>query len=54
MLLAAVDNGAATEVLVLVAAMSVQDVRERPVEFKAQADQLHARFTEPSSDFWPT
>lgn len=51
MLLAAVDNGAATEVLVLVAAMSVQDVRERPVEFKAQADQLHARFTEPSSDF---
>ncbi|USR79507.1 ATP-dependent RNA helicase HrpA [Arcanobacterium pinnipediorum] len=51
MLLAAVDNGAATEVLVLVAAMSVQDVRERPAEFKAQADQLHARFTEPSSDF---
>ncbi|WP_216402674.1 ATP-dependent RNA helicase HrpA [Arcanobacterium phocae] len=51
MLLAAVDNGAATEVLVLVAAMSVQDVRERPAEYKAQADQLHARFTEPSSDF---
>lgn len=51
MLLAADRNGAAAEVLVLVAAMSVQDVRERPAEFKAQADQLHARFTEPSSDF---
>ncbi|MFP7707587.1 ATP-dependent RNA helicase HrpA [Trueperella sp. LYQ141] len=51
MLLAAVDNGCASEVLVLVAAMSVQDVRERPAEFRAQADQLHARFTEGSSDF---
>lgn len=51
MLLAAADNGAASEVLVLVAAMSVQDVRERPAEFKAQSDQLHARFTEPTSDF---
>ncbi|CRH87246.1 ATP-dependent RNA helicase HrpA [Chlamydia trachomatis] len=51
MLLAADRNGAAAEVLVLVAAMSVQDVRERPAEFKAQADQLHARFTEPTSDF---
>ncbi|MDY5589497.1 MAG: DUF3418 domain-containing protein [Arcanobacterium sp.] len=51
MLLAGADNGAAAEVLVLVAAMSVQDVRERPAEFQAQADQLHARFTEPTSDF---
>ena len=51
MLLAAADNGASAEVLVLVAAMSVQDVRERPAEFKAQSDQLHARFTEPTSDF---
>ncbi|VEI13402.1 DUF3418 domain-containing protein [Trueperella bialowiezensis] len=51
MLLAAVDNGAASEVLVLVAAMSVQDVRERPAEFRAQADQLHARFTDRTSDF---
>ncbi|MDO5025263.1 MAG: ATP-dependent RNA helicase HrpA [Trueperella sp.] len=51
MLLAAVDNGCASEVLVLVAAMSVQDVRDRPTEFSAQADQLHARFTDPNSDF---
>lgn len=51
MLLAASDNGCAGEVLVLVAAMSVQDVRERPTEFRAQADQLHARFTDRTSDF---
>ncbi|MDD7465728.1 MAG: DUF3418 domain-containing protein [Actinomycetaceae bacterium] len=51
MLLAGADNGAAAEVLVLVAAMSVQDVRERPSDVQAQADQLHARFTEPTSDF---
>ncbi|XCB36219.1 ATP-dependent RNA helicase HrpA [Arcanobacterium hippocoleae] len=51
MLLAANENGCAAEVLILVAAMSVQDVRERPLEFKTQADQLHARFTEASSDF---
>ncbi|MCI7551784.1 MAG: ATP-dependent RNA helicase HrpA [Arcanobacterium sp.] len=51
MLLAAEEYACAAEVLVLVAAMSVQDVRERPAEFKAQSDQLHARFTEPSSDF---
>lgn len=51
MLLEAVDNGCASEVLVLVAAMSVQDVRDRPMEFHAQADQLHARFTDPNSDF---
>lgn len=51
MLLAAHENGCAGEVLVLVAAMSVQDVRERPAEFRAQADQLHARFTDRTSDF---
>ena len=51
MLLAGADNGCAAEMIVLVAAMSVQDVRERPEEERAQADQLHARFTDPSSDF---
>ncbi|WP_235001768.1 ATP-dependent RNA helicase HrpA [Arcanobacterium ihumii] len=50
-LLAGSDNGCTAEILVLVAAMSVQDVRERPVEFKAQSDQLHARFADPQSDF---
>lgn len=51
MLLEAQKNGCASEVIVLVAALSVQDVRERPVEFQAQADQLHARFNTTSSDF---
>lgn len=51
MLLEAKNNGCGAEVLILVAAMSVQDVRERPLEFQTQADQLHARFTDPQSDF---
>ncbi len=51
MLIEADRNGCASEVLVLVAALSVQDVRERPVEKRPQADQLHARFIARSSDF---
>ena len=51
MLIEAQCNGCASEVLVLVAALSVQDVRERPTEKRAQADQFHARFTAGSSDF---
>ena len=51
MLIEAERNGCASEVLVLVAALSVQDVRERPAEKRPQADQLHARFTAQSSDF---
>ncbi|WP_241228185.1 DUF3418 domain-containing protein [Actinobaculum sp. 352] len=51
MLLEAERNGCASEVLILVAALSVQDVRERPAEKRPQADQFHARFTARSSDF---
>jgi len=39
------------EVLAIVAGLTVQDVRERPLEHRERADQLHARFTDPSSDF---
>ena len=39
------------EVIVIAAALSIQDPRERPTEQRAQADQLHARFTDPTSDF---
>ena len=39
------------EVLVIAAALSVQDPRERPADRQAQADQLHARFRHPRSDF---
>ncbi len=44
MILAARDRGALTEVLVIAAALSVQDPRERPQDGPAAADQAHARF----------
>ncbi|MGK5522169.1 ATP-dependent RNA helicase HrpA [Micromonospora sp. URMC 107] len=44
-------NGCATEVMVIAAALSIQDPRERPAEKQAQADQAHARFTDRESDF---
>ncbi|HET8755476.1 MAG TPA: ATP-dependent RNA helicase HrpA, partial [Solirubrobacteraceae bacterium] len=43
--------GCATEVIVIAAALSIQDPRERPSEKTAQADQSHARFADPDSDF---
>ncbi|GAA1920409.1 ATP-dependent RNA helicase HrpA [Nocardioides lentus] len=39
------------DVLVIAAALSLQDPRERPLEQRAQADQLHARFRSETSDF---
>ncbi|MDR0945265.1 MAG: ATP-dependent RNA helicase HrpA, partial [Bifidobacteriaceae bacterium] len=43
--------GVVREVLVIAAALTIMDVRERPVEFRPQADQAHARFQDPRSDF---
>jgi len=51
MLLAADRGGCLREVLVITAALSIQDPRERPVEQQARADQLHARFRDQRSDF---
>ncbi|MDG2460547.1 MAG: ATP-dependent RNA helicase HrpA [Luminiphilus sp.] len=51
MLLAANELKCLPEVLVIVSAMSIQDPRERPTEKQAQADQAHARFQHPRSDF---
>ncbi|MDO5507040.1 MAG: ATP-dependent RNA helicase HrpA [Corynebacterium casei] len=51
MLVEAQKLGALSAVTVIVAAMTVQDVRERPLEFQAQADQAHARFKDKTSDF---
>jgi ATP-dependent helicase HrpA len=51
MLLAADGEGCLAEVLVVAAALSIQDPRERPVEGRAQADALHARFADRDSDF---
>jgi ATP-dependent helicase HrpA len=41
----------ADEVIVIAAALSIQDPRERPSEQRAQADQQHARFADETSDF---
>ncbi len=51
MLLEADQLGCVREVLVIVAALSIQDPRERPLDTQAQADQSHARFRDESSDF---
>lgn len=51
MLLAADRLGCLADVLVIVSAMSIQDPRERPLEHQAAADQKHARFRQPDSDF---
>ena len=51
MLLEAERLGCASEVLVIVAALSIQDVRERPAEHQGTADATHARLADPHSDF---
>ncbi|MEV5651672.1 ATP-dependent RNA helicase HrpA [Nocardia sp. NPDC052254] len=51
MLVAAEAGGCLAEVLVIVAALSIQDVRERPAEFQQAADTKHARFAVDGSDF---
>ncbi|WP_348788362.1 ATP-dependent RNA helicase HrpA [Leifsonia sp. NPDC080035] len=39
------------EVMAIVAGLTIQDVRERPVEKRGSADEKHARFADPTSDF---
>ncbi len=51
MLLQAGELGCVSEVMVIVAALSMQDVRERPADHQEAADALHRRFAEPTSDF---
>lgn len=51
MLVAAREFGVLPEVLVIVAGLSIQDVRERPAEHRQAADAQHARFADPTSDF---
>ncbi|WP_372595079.1 DUF3418 domain-containing protein [Actinotalea sp.] len=41
----------AREVMVIAAALSIQDPRERPADQREVADASHARFADPSSDF---
>ncbi|MFC9896315.1 ATP-dependent RNA helicase HrpA [Nocardia sp. NPDC127579] len=51
MLVQAHGNGCLAEVLIIVAALSIQDVRERPAEHQQAADTEHARFVVEGSDF---
>ncbi|MFE5920601.1 ATP-dependent RNA helicase HrpA [Streptomyces sp. NPDC056468] len=51
MVLEADKNGCVREVMVIAAALSIQDPRERPADKQAQADQQHARFRDETSDF---
>lgn len=51
MILAAQDAHCLHDVLVIASAMSVQDPRVRPHEKRDAADQAHARFKVPGSDF---
>ena len=51
MLVEAGRTGVVREVMAIVAGLTVQDPRERPLERRAQADQQHARFVDTTSDF---
>ncbi|MEW5804871.1 MAG: ATP-dependent RNA helicase HrpA, partial [bacterium] len=51
MLIEARKEGALREVAIIAAALSVQDPRERPMEQESKADEMHAGFREPHSDF---
>ncbi|RLL20696.1 ATP-dependent RNA helicase HrpA [Acinetobacter chengduensis] len=51
MILGGAHFGVLNEVLVIVAALAVQDPRERPADKQMQADQKHALFREADSDF---
>ncbi|GAA4344789.1 ATP-dependent RNA helicase HrpA [Variovorax defluvii] len=51
MILEARSRGALEEVLVIASALSVQDVRDRPLEAQQQADQAHAKFDDEKSEF---
>lgn len=51
MVLEADKHGCLREVMVIVAALSIQDPRERPADKQQQADEKHRRFADPDSDF---
>ena len=44
-------QGCAREILVIAAALSIQDPRERPTDNQQAADTAHLRFAQPESDF---
>jgi ATP-dependent helicase HrpA len=53
-LLEARERGALDEVLVIASALSLQDVRDRPLDKQTQADQAHKQFDDEKSEFTGT
>jgi len=51
MILAAEEENALREMLIIAAALEVQDPRERPHELQEKADAAHQQFLDPQSDF---
>ena len=51
MLISARQAGALKEILIIAAALSVQDARDRPADQAQAADQAHAKFSDPKSEF---
>ncbi len=51
MILQARNEKALREVLIIAAALSIQDPRERPLDLREKADAAHRRFNHPDSDF---
>ena len=51
MVLAGKDEGVMQEVLIIAAALEVQDPRERPIDQQGKADAAHEQFADPRSDF---
>jgi ATP-dependent helicase HrpA len=51
MILESGKQGCAREVLIIAAALSIQDPRERPADSQQAADTAHRRFAQPESDF---
>ncbi|MFC4929923.1 ATP-dependent RNA helicase HrpA [Massilia sp. GCM10023247] len=51
MILASLDNDCLSEMLVIASALSVQDPRDRPMEYQQQADEKHKKFADEKSEF---
>lgn len=51
MILAGEQEGALREVLIVAAALGIQDPRDRPLSAQKQADQAHAKYKNEESDF---
>ncbi|MBC7453833.1 MAG: ATP-dependent RNA helicase HrpA, partial [Massilia sp.] len=51
MILAALENACLTEMLIIASALSVQDPRDRPMEFQQAADEAHKKFADEKSEF---